>query len=83
MDFFKTTAAARIIFKLPPYFYSLSPFAVVAPDTTNGHQNLEKPIFKALLAATESSGGMDLKTANSNARWRLPRAARVLECFLK
>ena len=38
-----------------------------APDTPNGHQNLGKPIFIALLAATESSGGMDLKSATSNA----------------
>ena len=38
-----------------------------APDTPNGHQNLGKPIFIALLAATESSGGMDLKSALWNA----------------
>ena len=76
MELFPATAAARIIFKLQDYFFSLRLLAVGVPDTPNGHQNLEKTVFIALLAATASSGGMDLKSATSNDTGRF-RALRV------
>ena len=53
--FLSETAAARIISKRPTYFISVSLCTVVPLRRPNAHQNLEKPFFKAFLAATKHS----------------------------